>query len=563
MRASPISAGSHRKCVTWGRLARYGVVTFVVSVTPLAAAAQNVLSGAVRYYSNASPVAAAAVALQGPAPSMLQSDVAGGFTASGLAAGSWRLTPQKLGDTGGAISAFDAVYILQAAVGLRTLSAAQQLACDVSGDGTISAYDAVLILQYNVGLISRFPVAEICGSDWAFIPVPNAAPNQTVISPQTGGGSCQPGAIVYQPLAASANGQDFAAVAFGDCTGNWQPSTGPAVTPTPTAVPTATAEPTATGSATPSVSATPTRRLTPTSTSTTTRTPSAAATATATAAGPSLAGCRMFPADNLWNRDISNDPVDPNSASYIASINLGATYLHADFGSPADYGIPYAVVPGTQPKVPVTFNEYGDESDPGPYPIPPTAPVEAGSDRHVLVLDSGSCILYELYHATKDSGDAGWTAGSGAIFDLSSNALRPAGWTSCDEAGLPILPGLVRYDEVAAGAIRHAVRFTVWRTQRAWVHPATHYGTSSNANDPPMGTRLRLKASFDISGYTGQARVVLQALKTYGMLVADTGTSWFITGATDPRWNDTDLNQLKTVPGSAFEVVQLGTIYYP
>jgi hypothetical protein len=287
------------------------------------------------------------------------------------------------------------------------------------------------------------------------------------------------------------------------------------------------------------------------------------ATVSGTPAGPLIAGCQVFPADNPWNRDVSADPVDPNSASYIASINLGATHLHPDFGSPADYGIPYAVVPGAQPMVPITFNEYGDESDPGPYPIASNAPVEAGSDRHVLVLNSGSCILYELYHATKDTSGAGWTAGSGAIFDLHSNALRPESWTSCDEAGLPILPGLVRYDEVAGGQITHAVRFTVWRTQRAWVHPATHYGTSSNVNDPPMGLRVRLKASYDISQYTGQARVVLNALKTYGMFVADTGGSWFITGSTDPRWNDTDLNQLKTVPGSAFEVVQLGTIYRP
>ena len=271
----------------------------------------------------------------------------------------------------------------------------------------------------------------------------------------------------------------------------------------------------------------------------------------------------MFPTDNPWNRDVSGDPVDANSANYIASINLGASHLHADFGSPADYGIPYVVVPGTQPMVPITFNEYGDESDPGPYPVPPAAPVEGGSDAHVLVLDSGNCTLYELYHAAKNTTDSGWTAGSGAIFNLGSNALRPDSWTSCDEAGLPILPGLARYDEVAAGAITHALRFTVGRTQRAWVHPATHYGTSSNANDPPMGMRARLKASFDLTGYTGQARVVLQALKTYGMFVADTGTSWYITGAPDPRWNDTDLDQLKTVPGTAFEVVQLGTILKP
>jgi hypothetical protein len=323
---------------------------------------------------------------------------------------------------------------------------------------------------------------------------------------------------------------------------------------------------------TPAPSPTPTRAASATSpplASTPTRTPLVTASFTATptvssgSGGPAIAGCAVFPADNPWNRDISNDSVDPNSANYIASINLGATHLHADFGSPADYGIPYVVVPGSQPMVPITFTEYGDESDPGPYPVPPTAPIEAGSDHHVLVLDSGNCTLYEMYHATKDSGGPGWFAGSGAIFNLQSNALRPDSWTSCDEAGLPILPGLVRYDEVAAGVIKHAVRFTVWRTQRAWVHPATHYGTSSNVNDPPMGMRVRLKASFDLSSYYGQARVVLEALKKYGMFVADTGSSWFITGATDPRWNDTDLDQLKTIPGSAFEVVQLGPVYRP
>ena len=279
--------------------------------------------------------------------------------------------------------------------------------------------------------------------------------------------------------------------------------------------------------------------------------------------GPTISGCQVFPPDNPWNRDISADPVDANSATYIANINLGATHLHADFGSPADYGIPYVVVPGTQPMVPISFTDYGDESDPGPYPVPSNAPVEAGSDHHVLVLNSASCILYEMFNASKDALGAGWSCSSGAIFDLHSNALRPESWTSADAAGLPILPGLVRYDEVAAGAINHAVRFTVWRAQRAWVHPATHYGVSTDPTFIPMGGRLRLKASYDLTRFTGEARVVLDALKKYGMIVADAGTSWYITGATDPRWDDTDLDQLKTVPGSAFEVVQLGTIYQP
>jgi hypothetical protein len=279
------------------------------------------------------------------------------------------------------------------------------------------------------------------------------------------------------------------------------------------------------------------------------------------ATGPTLGGCAMFPTDNPWNRDASNDPVDPNSENYIASIGA-AINLHADFGSDPTYGIPYVVVPGTQPFVPITFTAYGSESDPGPYPIPSNAPVEAGSDAHVLTLDAGNCTLYEMYNASKDPNGAGWFADSGAVFNLSSNALRPDGWTSADAAGLPILPGLVRYDEVTAGSINHALRFTLAQTQRAYVHPATHYASSStNANLPPMGMRVRLKASYDVSGFTGEARVVLNALKRYGMMVADNGSNWFISGSTDTRWNDADLNQLKTVPGSAFEVVQLGTIY--
>ncbi len=278
--------------------------------------------------------------------------------------------------------------------------------------------------------------------------------------------------------------------------------------------------------------------------------------------GPTIEGCPVFPADNPWNQDISGAPIDPRSARYIASINRdGDTFLHADFGSNLDYGFPYVVVAGTQPKVPISYVEYGDESDPGPFPIPPDAPVEGGNDRHVIVIDKDNCILYELYHAEKVTG--GWEAGSGAVFDLRSNALRPDTWTSTDQAGLPIFPGLVRYDEVQAGAIRHALRFTVRQTQRAFIHPATHYGSSNDPDDPPMGLRLRLKASYDISKVRGQARVILEALKKYGMLVADTGTSWYISGATDARWDDADLDQLKRIPGSAFEVVQTGPILKP
>ena len=286
---------------------------------------------------------------------------------------------------------------------------------------------------------------------------------------------------------------------------------------------------------------------------------------------PVISGCPVFPTDNPWNTDISNFCVDPNSSAYINSINQDEQYLHADFGSNPDYGIPYVVVPGSQPLVPILFTEYPDESDPGPYPVPPDAPIEGGSDstgdRHVLTLladpDHNNCQLYELYHAYKDAGDPGWQAGSGAVFDLRSDALRPDGWTSADAAGLPILPGLARYDEVAAGAIQHALRFTVASTQRGYIHPATHFASpSSDTSLPPMGLRLRLKGSFDISGYTGQSKIILTALKKYGMIVADNGSSWYITGAPDSRWDDTDLDQLKTVPGSAFEAVQTGSILH-
>jgi hypothetical protein len=219
-------------------------------------------------------------------------------------------------------------------------------------------------------------------------------------------------------------------------------------------------------------------------------------------------------------------------------------------------------VPGSQPFVPITFTAYGSESDPGPYPVPPNAPVEAASDAHVLTLDSGNCTLYEMYKASKDTRGPGWFADSGAVFDLNSNILRPEGWTSADAAGLPILPGLARFDEITSGAINHALRFTVANSQKAYVHPATHYASSStNANFPPMGLRVRLKASYNTMSFTGGALVILNALKKYGMIVADNGSNWHVSGSTDTRWNDTDVNQLKSVPGSAFEVVKLGTIY--
>ena len=280
-------------------------------------------------------------------------------------------------------------------------------------------------------------------------------------------------------------------------------------------------------------------------------------------AGPHEYSCPIFPANNPLNQDISHAPVDPNSANYIAAIGASG-HLHADFGTDPSYGIPYTVVGPHQPRVPIRFSEFGEESNPGPYPIPANAPVEGAGeegDRHVLVLQEGSCKLYELYAARRSG--AGWEAGSGAVFNLRSNTLRPEGWTSADAAGLPIFPLLVRYPEVQSGQIDHALRVTVENTQRGYIHPATHFASdSSDPNLPPMGLRLRLKASFSLAGYHGQALVVLRALKRYGLIVADNGSSWYITGAPDPRWNDEDLNQLKTVPGSAFEAVQTGPILH-
>lgn len=270
--------------------------------------------------------------------------------------------------------------------------------------------------------------------------------------------------------------------------------------------------------------------------------------------------CTLFPDDNPWAQRVDSLPVHPSSDAYMAYLSAlsGNRFLHADFGEDPTYGIPWVVVPPDQPCVPVTF-DYDDESDAGPYPIPSDAPVEAGGDRHILVVQDRDCLLYELFAAERSS--AGWHAGSGAIFDLKSNALRPDGWTSADAAGLPIFAGLARFEEVRSGRIEHALRVTFSRTQRAYIHPATHYASSiTNLAAPPMGLRLRLRADFDLDGYEGDARVILEALRDYGMIVADNGSNWYISGATDPRWDDDDLNQLKSVPGSAFEVVYTGDI---
>ena len=279
------------------------------------------------------------------------------------------------------------------------------------------------------------------------------------------------------------------------------------------------------------------------------------------ATGPREYSCPLFPAGNSLNQDVSHAPADPNSARYIASIGLGG-HLHPDFGTNPSYGIPYSVVGPHQPRVPIAFSEFGEESEPGPYPIPANAPVEGAGeegDRHVLVLQTGNCRLYELYEARRKG--MGWEAGSGAVFNLRSNALRPEGWTSADAAGLPIFPLLVRYPEVHAGRIDHALRVTVARTQRGYIHPATHFASSSSDPSlPPMGLRLRLRASYSLASFHGESLIILRALKRYGLIVADNGSSWYITGAPDPRWSDTDLEQIKRVPGSAFEAVHTGPI---
>lgn len=267
---------------------------------------------------------------------------------------------------------------------------------------------------------------------------------------------------------------------------------------------------------------------------------------------PSAPGCPIFPTTNPWNRDVSKLPVAANSATLIASIGVDAS-LHPDFSNRGRYGIPFNVVRRTHKKVRVIF-DYADESDRGPYPIPARPKIEGGSDRHMLIIDRDTCKLYELFAARKSG--TRWTAGSGAIFNLKSNALRPIGWTSADAAGLPIFPGLARYSEVRAGVIDHALRFTAPRTRRAFVFPARHQaGSSTDPALPPMGLRVRLKASVSLAGFGPQSRIVLRALKRYGMILADNGSPWYITGAPSTGWNDDDLHALGRITGADFEVV--------
>lgn len=278
-----------------------------------------------------------------------------------------------------------------------------------------------------------------------------------------------------------------------------------------------------------------------------------------------VGSCPMFPSNNIWNTQVDSLPVDSNSAAYINSIGA-STGLHADFGTVWDgapNGIPFTTVTASQPNVTIRYypppDGYADESDPGPFPIPTNAPIEGGpsstGDRHVLVADTGHCMLYELFNAQPNS-DGSWTVSSSAKYDLNSNALRPAGWTSADAAGLPILPGLVRLEEVQSGHINHALRFSIQHTRNSYIWPARHEASSlSGSQYPQMGQRFRLKASFDISHFSAQNQVILTAMKQYGIIVADNGSNWFISGAPNPNWSDDDLHNLGSVHGSDFEAV--------
>jgi hypothetical protein len=283
---------------------------------------------------------------------------------------------------------------------------------------------------------------------------------------------------------------------------------------------------------------------------------------------PAAPRCPVFPASNAWNQRVDALPVAAGSTQLIQSMGAG-TGLHADFGSGlwdgGPIGIPFDVVSKRTPRSRISF-EYADESDKVAYPIPKTVHIEGGrastGDRHALLLDRDACRLYELFALTRSGGR--WKAGAGAVFDLRSNKLRPAGWTSADAAGLPILPGLARYDEVARGTIDHALRFTASRTRKAYVYPARHDASSSDDPAlPPMGLRVRLKAAVDISGYPKQARIVLQALKTYGMILADNGSSWFVSGAPSPKWSNDALHTIGAVKGSDFEVVDTSSLPHP
>jgi len=282
---------------------------------------------------------------------------------------------------------------------------------------------------------------------------------------------------------------------------------------------------------------------------------------TAELATPSLGGCPMFPAGNDWNRDISGDAVDPHSADYVAFMGGASLLLQPDFGG--IFGQPFLVVPSGQTRAPMSFL-YSTQSEPGPYPFPQNVPIQNATDRHATVLSQADCKLYETY-LTKADGSGGFHADSGAVFDLTTGAARPDGWTSATAAGLPILPGMARYDEAGEqGAILHALAFTAGDTAHSYISPATHSSGSTGATfAPPMGLRVRLKASYDLSRYTGESLVILTALKRYGMYLTDSagGQFWAVAGSLDSRWNSDNLQEIKSVPASAFEVVKLGTVH--
>lgn len=339
---------------------------------------------------------------------------------------------------------------------------------------------------------------------------------------------------------------------------HWKAGQDPNATPVPTRTPTVTATPTAQPTA-----------PTPVAPTLVAPTPTATVTPKPTTAPPVLSGCSIFPGNNIWNTRIDDLPEAANSDAYVNTIGRDRTF-HPDFGagewppnSGAPIGIPFITVPGDQKKVAVTF-DYADESDAGPYPVPPNAPIEGGvngsGDRHVILLDSDNCMLYELFAAYPQE-DGTWQAGSGAIFDLQSHALRPDTWTSADAAGLPILPGLIRYDEVAGGEIRHAIRFTAPQTQRAYVWPARHFASSLTGGEyPPLGQRFRLRADFDMSSYSPQIQVILLAMQRYGIILADNGSSWYLSGAPDERWDNDLLRELKQLTGGDFEAVDVSSL---
>ena len=387
--------------------------------------------------------------------------------------------------------------------------------------------------------------------------VPAGASYVVVVHEMTGNTGCNAYTLTVNPCA---GGPAATSTPTRTATNTAVPTNSPTRTATTTAVP-----PTNTMVATnsPTRTATNTAAATNTPASTATNTPPAAATNTPNGNATPRPGlpCVVLPANNVWNRNIAALPVHANSANYMNTIGLNAV-LHPDFASGTwnggPIGIPYIAVPGTQPLVPMTFTYYR-ESEPGPYPIPTNAPIQGGpnstGDRHVIVVEQSTCTAYELFKAYPNA-DGSWRADAGAVWPLTSNALRPNGWTSADAAGLPLLPGLVSYDEVASGVIRHAIRFTAETINRSYIWPARHSdGQSTDANAPPMGTRLRLKASVDISSYATPVRVVLQALKDYGMILSDSGTSLDIGGIPDSRWNDNVMHSLEDFHGTDFEVV--------